>query len=176
MGFALECCERWDEAIETYERALASENAEVVPLAKLGIADSIYLGKGDRAAAATMYRQLAVPEDQGFADYSVSVSLSRSAMEGLASLLFEGRQLTEADEFCERLSRGGGSDAIKAAVGRARIAATQGRTDEAQRLANGLDEIAVADLAGLRYPLYRVDSFAAFNEELTGGRRELTAP
>jgi tetratricopeptide (TPR) repeat protein len=175
LGFAYEGSQRWDEAIVAYDRAISFEDPQVVPLATLGKADALYLGKEDRTAAATIYRQLVVPEDQSFADYGICVDLSRRAMEALASLLYEGGQLTEADQFCERAARGGGFDAVRMAVGRARIAAKQGRVHDAMRIADGLHESDVARLAGLRYPLTRVDSFAAFKEEFQGGSRELAA-
>lgn len=175
LGLAYEQCDRWDEAIEAYDRSIALEQPDMTPVSLLGKADSLAHGKKNWSAAEKIYRQLAVPEEQNMTEFSVSVSLAQRAVEGMANMLFEQGKLTEADHFCERLGRAGGSDGIKAKVGRARIAARQGRRDDALAIGAALTETEVGNLPGLRNSLFRVDDLDEFVAELQGGSRELTA-
>ena len=175
LGDALETMERWDEAIEAYDRAIPLGVADMTALSILGKADCLSLGKRHRAAAAELYRQLAVPEENDMSQQEMSVSMARQAMHGLANNYYEGGQLVEADQFCERFARSGDHlNSVRSRIGRARIAAKQGRTADALALVDGLSEDDVAQFAGLRYELYRVDDFDLFLAELQGGR-ELSA-
>jgi tetratricopeptide (TPR) repeat protein len=174
LGTAYEQCLRWDEALEAYDRGIAFDHAEMTPLCWLGKADSLAHGKKDWEAAGEIYRRLSVPEDQNTTEFSVSLSLAQRALEGMANMLFEQGKLTDADNFCERLGRAGGSDGIRARIGRARIAARQGRYDDAVAIASTLSESDVAGLVGLRNRLFRVDDLDGFMAELHGGSRELT--
>lgn len=134
LAWVLERQQSWDEAIDAYRLALAQREPEVSPLAMLGIADVLYLGKHERSAAVAAYRELLIPGRISFAERADRESIVQMARKHLASVLYEEGEFREAEQLCRKViesdTADGGND-VGLTIGLARVMAKQGKVDDA---------------------------------------------